>query len=70
MKILPSLLSDRRKRTYNIEDFPAPVRPTTPTFIPAYALKLKFLIDGSIDSLYFIVTSSKITSPKLGQAFP
>eukprot|EP00350_Pseudokeronopsis_sp_OXSARD2_P008658 CAMPEP_0170562656 /NCGR_PEP_ID=MMETSP0211-20121228/61721_1 /TAXON_ID=311385 /ORGANISM="Pseudokeronopsis sp., Strain OXSARD2" /LENGTH=92 /DNA_ID=CAMNT_0010879807 /DNA_START=512 /DNA_END=790 /DNA_ORIENTATION=+ len=44
------------KRACNMEDFPAPVLPTTPTFIPASTLKFTPFKEGGKWSLYFMIT--------------
>jgi hypothetical protein len=54
--IRPSESSIKRKRAYKIDDLPAPVLPTMPTFIHGLMMKLKFFSDGGRFSLYRIVT--------------
>lgn len=66
MVILPLQLSDSLNSVARIVDLPAPVLPTTPTFMPAYALKLRPTRDGSMVSLYFISTSLNSIWPPSG----
>ena len=66
--ISPSDNSHSLKRAYKIEDFPAPVLPTIPTFIFGCIVKLRFLILGSKVSLYFIDAFLNSINPLLGQS--
>ena len=49
-------------------DLPAPVRPTTPTFSPAWIVRCRSLRTRSNPSLYRILTWSKRSSPLHGHA--
>lgn len=46
MVILPSFSSESLNKACKIVLLPAPVRPTTPTFMPGCTVKLKFFIAG------------------------
>jgi len=59
----PSDSSHSLKRAYKIDDLPAPVLPTMPTFIFDWTLKDRFLILGSKESLYLIVEFINSISP-------
>lgn len=65
----PSQQSVNLKRVCRMVDFPAPVLPTTPTFIPACATKLSPFNDGSMCSRYFMETPLNSTRPLLGHWF-
>ena len=52
MKIAPDSNSIILESVSPSVDFPAPVLPTTPTFIPGSAVKVKFLITRSVLGLY------------------
>lgn len=56
ISMLPSKSSTMRLKLIQIVDFPAPVLPTTPTFIPAFTKKDKLRSTGSVVGLYFNVT--------------
>ena len=59
----PSQMSESLNRAYKIEDFPAPVLPTIPTFIPLCTSKVKSFSTSGKPSLYLIETSLKLTIP-------
>lgn len=63
----PSLGSTNLNSIYRIELLPAPVRPTIPTFIPAWISKFRFLTDGSRVGLYFMEMFLKEMAPFYGQ---
>lgn len=48
IKIVPVSSSTSLDKVKPSVDFPAPVRPTTPTFMPGSALKVRFLITKSV----------------------
>lgn len=67
IRILPSWSSQSLNSACKIEDLPAPVLPTIPTFIPACTLNLSYLMLGSSDSLYLMEAPSNSISPLTGQ---
>lgn len=52
IRIYPDWASTILQRARQIVLFPAPVRPTIPTFSPALTLKLKLLRTSSVSGLY------------------
>lgn len=66
ISIEPSSSSQRRKSVWRIDDFPAPVRPTMPTFIFGRIVMFRFLMLGSRVFLYLIVTFLNWMFPLVG----
>lgn len=52
--MVPSQSSQSLNKAYKMDDFPAPVRPTIPTFMPGYTVKERFLMLGSRHSRYLM----------------
>jgi hypothetical protein len=70
IRISPDSNSQRRKRVYKIDDFPAPVLPTIPTFIFGWITIERSLTLGSRVFLYLIVTFLNSIFPMSGQDYP
>ena len=56
-----------RERASEIVDLPAPVLPTTPTFVPGITMKESSFSTISVFGLYFSYTLSKSIRPLFGQ---
>ncbi len=64
----PSTASIMRNRAKVNDDFPAPVRPTTPTLSPGFTLNDISFKTSSKPSRYRVLYLSKLISPFCGQS--
>mmetsp|Transcript_9220 Transcript_9220/g.23649 ORF Transcript_9220/g.23649 Transcript_9220/m.23649 type:complete len:223 (-) Transcript_9220:556-1224(-) len=66
--MMPVHGSTIRKSVRNVDDFPAPVRPTMPIFCAGVASKSSDFSTGGRSGRYFIETPSNLIWPRAGQS--